>query len=229
MKLLMSVLGVAMSLPLWANQPATQAVTPATAPNAPAAPVAPLGPTAPVVAQPTPAVVPAPLANAVPTLPPEVKEEIILNNPSNLQALKTLLGPELSQAAAQGGATPPGGARPAGVTRVATQSAGIAAGRQQVQVRPGETLDRILARTLGSTPFAAALVRKTVVDMNPTAFAGGSVHRLNAGATLMLPSLQDLQAVAMGASSPGVANTQGSANRGLAHSADDRRNWIRYP
>ena len=227
MKLLMSVLGVAVSLPLWANQPATQAAAPA---PGPAAPVAPVEPAAPVVAQPTPAVVPAPMAKAVSTLPPEVKEEIILNNPSNLQALKTLLGPELSQAgAAQAAATPPAGARATGVTRVATQSTAMSAGRQQVQVRPGETLDRILARALGATPFAPALVRKTVVDMNPTAFAGGSAHRLNAGATLVLPSLQDLQAVAMGATSPGAATTQGSANRGPAHSADDRRNWIRYP
>lgn len=192
MKLLISVLGVALSLPLWASEPA-------------------------------PAVVPAPIANAVGTLPPEVKEEIILNNPSNLQALKTLLGPELMQASAAQGAAPPPSAR-----ATAPQTAAMTAGRQQVQVRPGETLDRILARTLGATPFAPALVRKTVVDMNPTAFAGGSPHRLNANATLVLPSLQDLQAVA-GGGSPGSALPHSPAGGSHAHSPDDRRNWIRYP
>lgn len=242
MKLLISALGVAMSLPLWANPPAAQPAKPAAAapvgPAAPVVPAAPAAPAAPVVAQPASApapaaVVPAPIANAVGTLPPEVKEEIILNNPSNLQALKTLLGPELMPPGAAQATAPSTGARASGASRVATtqtapQTAAITAGRQQVQVRPGETLDRILARTLGSTPFAPALVRKTVVDMNPTAFAGGSVHRLNAGATLVLPSLQDLQAVA-GGSSPGAALLHSPAGGSQAHSKDDRRNWIRYP
>jgi len=193
-----------------------------------------------VVAQPAPspapAVVPAPIANAVGTLPPEVKEEIILNNPSNLQALKTLLGPELMQAgaaqAAPQAAPQPTNGRAGGAMRVAAPSAGqtaaMTAGRQQVQVRPGETLDRILARSLGATPFAPALVRKTVVDMNPAAFTGGSPHRLNANATLVLPSLQDLQAVA-GGGSPGAVLLHSPSAGSHAHSQDDRRNWIRYP
>ena len=161
-------------------------------------------------------------------LPPEAKEEIILNNPANLQALQTLLGPELMQAAANQSMQPmaTGGAAPSAVP----VNAAMAAGRQQVQVRPGETLDRILARVLGRTPFAPALVRKTVVDMNPTAFIGGSPHRLNAGATLVLPSLQDLQAVA-GGGTTGAALMHSPAGGAASHShtADDRRNWIRYP
>lgn len=236
-----------MSLPVWANPPAAQAPaaqaapqTAAAAPAAPVAPVEPAEPAAPVVAQPTPApvhsVMPPPIANAVSTLPPEVKEEIILNNPSNLQALKTLLGPELMQAgaaqAAPQAAPQPANGRAGGAMRVAAPSAGqtaaMTAGRQQVQVRPGETLDRILARSLGATPFAPALVRKTVVDMNPTAFTGGSPHRLNANATLVLPSLQDLQAVA-GGGSTGAALMHSPAGGNHAHSQDDRRNWIRYP
>lgn len=160
-------------------------------------------------------------------LPPEAKEEIILNNPANLQALQTLLGPELMQAAANHGMQPAaaGGAAPA----AAPVNAAMAAGRQQVQVRPGETLDRIVARTMGRTPFAAALVRKTVVDMNPTAFAGGSPHRLTAGATLVLPSLQDLQAVAGGGTTGTALMHSPAGGTGHSHAADDRRNWIRFP
>lgn len=163
-------------------------------------------------------------------LPPEAREEIILNNPANLQALKTLLGPELFQPAPQ-----PVSVGMQTVATTAAPTAAMMAGRQQVQVRPGETLDRILARTLGRTPFAPALVRKTVVDMNPTAFVGGSPHRLNAGATLVLPSLQDLQSVAGGTatgaalihSGPGGGAHGGQMQGG--HMQDDRRNWIRYP
>jgi Tfp pilus assembly protein FimV len=202
MKLLMTALTVAMSTVVWASEP--------------------------VVAQPAPVTVPAPTADTAVILPPEAKEEIILNNPANLQALQTLLGPELMQAAANQGMQPAstGGAAPAGMP----VNAAMAAGRQQVQVRPGETLDRILTRTLGRTPFAAALVRKTVVDMNPTAFAGGSPHRLTAGATLVLPSLQDLQAVAGGASpSTALRHSPLGGAAGHSHAADDRRNWIRYP
>jgi hypothetical protein len=228
MKLSTFVLAAAMSLPLWANEPA--------APVAPAAPAEPAAPAAPAVAQPAPVAVPAPTANTAVALPPEVKEEIILNNPANLQALKTLLGPELTQAgAAQASpqaAQQQANGRAGAASRVATQSpaqtAAMTAGRQQVQVRPGETLDRILARALGATPFAPALVRKTVVDMNPTAFAGGSPHRLNAGATLVLPSMQDLQAVA-GGGSTGAALLHSPAGGGHAQSQDDRRHWIRYP
>ena len=222
MKLLTSVLAAAMSLPLWANEPA-----------APVAPAAPAEPAAPAVAQPAPVAVSAPTANTAVALPPEVKEEIILNNPANLQALKTLLGPELTQAGAAQAAQQQANGRAGAVTRVATQSpaqtAAMTAGRQQVQVRPGETLDRILARTLGSTPFAPALVRKTVVDMNPTAFAGGSPHRLNAGATLVLPSMQDLQAVAGGGSTGAALLHSPAGGGGHAQSQDDRRHWIRYP
>jgi Tfp pilus assembly protein FimV len=208
MKLLMTALTVAMSSAVWANEPAVSA------------PEAVAETAAPVVAQPAPVTVPAPTADTAVILPPEAKEEIILNNPANLQALQTLLGPELMQAAATGGAAP--SAMPV--------NAAMAAGRQQVQVRPGETLDRILARTLGRLPVAAALVRKTVVDMNPTAFVNGSPHRLNAGATLVLPSLQDLQAVA-GGGTTGTALMHSPAGGAAGHSynADDRRNWIRFP
>lgn len=220
MKLLTSVLAAAMSLPLWANEPA--------APVAPAAPAEPAAPASPTVAQPAPVAVPAPTANTAVALPPEVKEEIILNNPANLQALKTLLGPELTQPGAAQAAQQQANGRAGSLTRVATQSPAQTAGRQQVQVRPGETLDRILARNLGSTPFAPALVRKIVVDMNSTAFVGGSPHRLKAGATLVLPSMQDLQAVA-GGGSTGAALLHSPAGGGHAQSQDDRRNWIRYP
>lgn len=167
------------------------------------------------------------------SLPPEAKEEIILNNPANLQALKTLLGPELLQATtaqARPEQATNGRAPAPAVARVATpspSSAAVSAGRQQTQVRPGETLDRVLARTLGATPFAPALVRKTVVEMNPTAFTGGSPHRLNAGATLVLPSLQDLQSVAAGGTVGALM--PGAPGGGHSHSADDRRNWIRFP
>jgi len=199
MKLLMTALTVAMSTAVWANEAA-------------------------VVASPAPVTVPASTADTAVMLPPEDKEEIILNNPANLQALQTLLGPELMQAANNGVQPTASGAAPSAMP----VSAAMAAGRQQVQVRPGETLDRILARTLGRMPFAAALVRKTVVDMNPTAFVNGSPHRLNAGATLVLPSLQELQAVA-GGGTTGAVLLQNSGGAGHAHTADDRRNWIRYP
>jgi Tfp pilus assembly protein FimV len=219
MKLLMTALSVAMSTAVWANEPIVSA------PEAVAQDAPPM--TAPVVAQPAPVTVPASTADTAVMLPPEAKEEIILNNPANLQALKTLIGPELMQAAANHGVQP---AAAGGVAAsMMPVNAAMAAGRQQVQVRPGETLDRILARTLGRTPFAAALVRKTVVDMNPTAFMNGSPHRLNAGATLVLPSLQDLQAVAGGASPSTALMHSPGGGAGHSHAADDRRNWIRYP
>lgn len=164
------------------------------------------------------------------SVPPEVKEQIILNNPVNLQALKTLLGPELStasgspapQAPVQGVASPPPTPSP-------LNSAGGQA-RMTAQVRPGETLDRILARTLGTAPVAASVVRQAVVQMNPSAFIGGSPHRLVAGATLRLPTAQELTAMTQQGQLRASALSEGVAAQSLhAAPADDRRHWVRYP
>lgn len=211
----------AISTPLWANEPAAAPVVAAPV----ATPTPPVAPQAPVVAQPAPVSVPASTTHTEVMLAPEAKEEIILNNPANLQALKTLLGPELMQAPSPVMQPVMAGPAAGGSAQV---TAAMAAGRQQVQVRAGETLDRILARTLGRAPVAAAIVRKTVVDMNPTAFVGGSPHRLRAGATLVLPSMQDLQAVA-GGGATGAALMHSPAGGAHSHMQDDRRNWIRFP
>ena len=161
---------------------------------------------------------------ATPTAP-EVKEQIILNNPANLQALKTLLGPDVPPAQAPQQPPKSEGAAPA----VRKSSSESAAGRMTVQVRPGETLDRILARTLGSAPVAAAVVRQAVVEMNPSAFVGGSPHRLISGSTLTLPSPQELSALSQGTVQAASRMNPEPTKTVEASAAEDRRNWVRYP
>lgn len=162
---------------------------------------------------------------------PEVKEQIILNNPVNLQALKTLIGPELGTVSGSPAPQATGqGVAPTSPTPSPLNTAGGQA-RMTAQVRPGETLDRILARTMGTAPVSASVVRQAVVQMNPSAFIGGSPHRLVAGATLRLPTAQELISITQqGRQLPAAAVSEGVSTQ-FPHvaPADDRRHWVRYP
>jgi hypothetical protein len=142
---------------------------------------------------------------------------------------------EQAQAALQhllqpGAVSSTGGARPD--TAVST-SADPAAIRRQTLVRPGETLDRVIARTLRDSPFRIEVLREAFVRLNRAAFPRGSPHWVSAGATLQVPTVVDVldlvdpQRLLFGVPTP--APTAGPA-RSSAPTADaDRRNWVRYP
>jgi len=124
----------------------------------------------------------------------------------------------------------------AGTGAGAGAAAGPARGsRAQVVVRAGDSLDAVIRRTLGDSPFKEALLRRAFVDLNPQAFVNGQPHRLAAGAVLLVPGPQDVLALlderspaSMGRPA-GASELPGSGARHSPTAAEERRKWVRFP
>jgi Tfp pilus assembly protein FimV len=126
---------------------------------------------------------------------------------------------------------------PAGVARAAPVplsvgpaagqvSSGPAGARMQVVVRPGETLDRVIQRTLRDSPYRVELLRDAFVRLNRSAFPRGTPHWLMAGAVLQVPTAADLMSQVDPRWWPAATQAE------PAHASSpqtDRRNWVRYP
>lgn len=107
-----------------------------------------------------------------------------------------------------------------------------------VVVQRGETLDTIMRRTVKSLPFRDEAVRKAFIDLNPHAFVQGSPHRLQAGAQLRVPSLEDvLVSTKLIPARPALAPTATPRTEDAHHAsatgpdprAMERKHWVRYP
>ena len=156
-------------------------------------------------------------ADALPDTPPEAR-----------QALSVLLGAMVDA----GAALPPR----AGVTADSGAPA-----RQRVMPRPGETLDRILRRTLSHLPIKDSVLRAAFVEINPDAFVNGSPHRLRAGVELLVPSPEDVRRIMLkdsgnAAAAPKPTPAPAPATTAAAPpspmpltSESDMRDWVRYP
>lgn len=134
----------------------------------------------------------------------------------------------------------------------ASAAAGIEA-RTTTTVREGETLDRIIRRTMGNTPFKDSLLQAAFVEANPRAYPNGSIQRLPVGTVLHVPSAADLRrhlaralgpdraaALAGGAPAPASGHVPGPAAvpaRPASSAAapppppprPDHRGWVRFP
>lgn len=147
-------------------------------------------------------------------------------SPAATAALERLIGP--GAAASVRGQAPAGGHR------------------ETLVVRRGDTLDTVIRRAGRDLPFRDDIVRKAFVTLNPDAFMQGSPHRLNAGASLRVPTTEDvlvmLNLVPSRAQPTGsTMHSAGSAGGApgayppgaVAHAPDpqamERRRWIRYP
>jgi hypothetical protein len=105
-------------------------------------------------------------------------------------------------------------------------SSGPVGSRMQVVVRPGETLDRVIQRTLRDSPYRVELLRDAFVRLNRSAFPRGTPHWLMAGSVLQVPAPGDLMSQVDPRWWPAAAQAE------QAHTSSpqtDRRNWVRYP
>jgi Tfp pilus assembly protein FimV len=110
-------------------------------------------------------------------------------------------------------------------TAAATTGAGV------VIVQRGETLDRIIRRSLGATPFSADFLRKAFVQLNPHAFrASGNPNLISAGSTLRVPTASQLMQL-MQAHYPQTAVLPDDPQHSPAHATDAqaRKRWVRFP
>lgn len=118
---------------------------------------------------------------------------------------------------------------PAAAPKAAARSAPVAelpvaASTQTYTVQRGETLDKIIQKTMADSPLRIELLRKAFIQLNPQAFPGGQASRLRADQLLQVPdAMQLLRAVAM----PLLDVTE--ASRAAPVSAQEQRRWVRFP
>lgn len=144
-------------------------------------------------------------------------------------ALKVLLGPAaVMQASASGRVMAEG------LDRVlpTPASAGVAMSASgqgaRVTVQRGETLDRVIRRTLPHVPLQIDFLRKAFVSLNPQAFPTGSVHLMRAGSTLQVPSMAALRQMVVQQNPQSAAFFEPETPAPGAYNADKRR-WVRFP
>jgi len=97
-------------------------------------------------------------------------------------------------------------------------------GRSYVVAR-GDTLDRIIHKTMAQSPLRIELLREALAAANPQAIASVRNPRLKAGAVLQLPDHEALLRAAVLPLLPSV----GMASHPTPNDADNRKRWVRYP
>lgn len=103
-------------------------------------------------------------------------------------------------------------------------------GRQQVEVRRGDTLDRVIRRSLPELGLKPELVRATFIALNPQAFPGGRAGRLRAGTRLTVPDRDDLRQQALQHYPALIGLLQAEDPKpAVDRSEEIRLRWIRYP
>ena len=151
-------------------------------------------------------------------------------------ALKVLLGPQA--AFQQMGGLPPTSAHSAegamhtkdSATAPAIASSAMVSGT--VTVKRGETLDRLIRRTLPDVPLHPDFLRKAFVNLNPQVFPSGSPHQMRSGASLKVPSLPALRQMMMNqypGAAPLLTESEGQMGHKAAADPNDQRRWVRYP
>jgi hypothetical protein len=92
----------------------------------------------------------------------------------------------------------------------------------------GDTLDRVIQKTLPGSPLKIDILRKAFVDLNPQAFAAGSMTRPRTGAVLQVPDHSQLLRASI---LPVLEGAEAAAvsGEGKSASASERRSWVRFP
>lgn len=107
-----------------------------------------------------------------------------------------------------------------------------AEGLRSVTVQRGETLDRVIRRSLPGLPLHPNFLRQAFVKLNPQAFPLGTPHQMRAGAVLQVPTMADLRAqmLAQHPQAAGLLQAPDMAeNSPSGHAASDKRRWVRFP
>ncbi len=96
------------------------------------------------------------------------------------------------------------------------------------KVAAGESLDRVIQKTMADSPLKPEAMRQAFIQLNPQAFPDGRMARLKAGTVLQVPDgAQLLRSVLL----PVLEGAEAAAvvRSGTPQAADDRRRWVRFP
>jgi Tfp pilus assembly protein FimV len=104
------------------------------------------------------------------------------------------------------------------------QPAVVASGRTYKVLR-GESLDKVIQKTMAESPLRIELLRNAFIELNPQAFPGGQASRMRTTEPLNVPdSVQLLRAVA----TP-LLETEDASRAAAPASAEQQRRWVRFP
>jgi Tfp pilus assembly protein FimV len=103
--------------------------------------------------------------------------------------------------------------------------------RNTYQVVQGDTLDKVIRKTMPDSPLRVEILRNAFVQQNPQAFTKSPPRSLMAGAMLNVPNHDDLLRSYM---VPGASAGNSGTGRGAGYSTADmnmneRKNWVRFP
>ena len=93
-------------------------------------------------------------------------------------------------------------------------------------VRKGDTLNKIIKSTFNQHPLKMKAIREVIIANNKRAFPTGKPTSMQAGATLIIPSMNQIV---------GVNNVSASNNPSMVkkqnpyQSTDPHRGWVRFP
>ncbi len=119
---------------------------------------------------------------------------------------------------------PPNLAPKAAAPAAPVQPAVVASGRTYKVLR-GESLDKVIQKTMADSPLRIELLRNAFIELNPQAFPGGQASRMRATEPLNVPdSVQLLRAVA----TP-LLETEDASRAAAPASAEQQRRWVRFP
>jgi Tfp pilus assembly protein FimV len=98
-------------------------------------------------------------------------------------------------------------------------------------VESGDTLDKVIKKTMPDSPLRVDILRNAFVQQNPQAFTKSPPRSLMAGVVLNVPSHDDLLRTYM---VPGQSLGSSGMHRGGGYSTADmnmseRKNWVRFP
>ena len=119
---------------------------------------------------------------------------------------------------------PPNLAPKAAAPVAPVQPAVVASGRTYKVLR-GESLDKVIQKTMADSPLRIELLRNAFIELNPQAFPGGQASRMRATELLNVPdAVQLLRAVA----TP-LLETEDASRAAAPASAEQQRRWVRFP
>lgn len=103
--------------------------------------------------------------------------------------------------------------------------------RNTYVVESGDTLDKVIRKTMPDSPLRVEILRNAFVQQNPQAFTKSPPRSLMAGAVLNVPNHDDLLRSYM---VPGQSAGNSGMGRGAGYSTADmnmseRKNWVRFP
>ena len=103
--------------------------------------------------------------------------------------------------------------------------------RSTYKVESGDTLDKVIKKTMPESPLRVEILRNAYVQQNPQAFTKSPPRSLMAGVVLNVPNHDDLLRTFM---VPGHVPGNSGMHRGGGYSTADmnmseRKNWVRFP